>query len=35
LQAELREKGLRQAGHFSWETHVGRLLELARSLLHH
>ena len=34
LQAELREKGLSQANHFSWEAHVGRLLELAQSLLH-
>jgi glycosyltransferase involved in cell wall biosynthesis len=34
LQAELREKGLSQADHFSWEAHVGRLLELAQSLLH-
>jgi glycosyltransferase involved in cell wall biosynthesis len=34
LQAELREKGLAQANHFSWEAHAGRLLELAQSLLH-
>jgi len=34
LQAELREKGLQQANHFSWEAHAGRLLELAQSLLH-
>jgi glycosyltransferase involved in cell wall biosynthesis len=34
LQAELREKGLARANHFSWEAHVGRLLELAQSLLH-
>jgi len=34
LQAELREKGLRQANHFSWEAHAGRLLEMAQSLLH-
>jgi glycosyltransferase involved in cell wall biosynthesis len=33
LQAELREKGLRQAGHFSWDANVGRLLGLAQSLL--
>lgn len=34
LQAELREKGLRQANRFSWKAHVGRLLELAQSVLH-
>jgi glycosyltransferase involved in cell wall biosynthesis len=33
LQSELREKSLSQASHFSWEVHVGRLLELAQSLL--
>jgi glycosyltransferase involved in cell wall biosynthesis len=32
LQAELREKGLSQASHFSWEAHVKRLLQLASSL---
>lgn len=32
LRAELREKGLAQASHFSWEAHVERLLELAQSL---
>jgi len=34
LQAELRKKGLARANYFSWEAHVGRLLELAQSLLH-
>lgn len=34
LQAELHEKGLSQANHFSWEAHAGRLLELAKALLH-
>jgi len=34
LRAELRERGMAQANHFSWEAHVGRLLELAQSLLH-
>jgi glycosyltransferase involved in cell wall biosynthesis len=33
LQAELRERGLTQANHFSWEAHAGRLLELSQSLL--
>jgi len=32
LQSDLREKGLRRAGSFSWKNHVGRLLELARSV---
>jgi glycosyltransferase involved in cell wall biosynthesis len=34
LQAELREKGLLQANHFSWEAHVGQLIDLAQSLPH-
>jgi glycosyltransferase involved in cell wall biosynthesis len=33
LQSDLREKGLRRAGSFSWKDHVERLLERARSLV--
>ena len=32
LQSELREKGLRRAGSFSWKDHVERLLEIARRM---
>jgi glycosyltransferase involved in cell wall biosynthesis len=33
LQSDLREKGRQQSAKFSWEVHVKRILELARSLI--
>jgi glycosyltransferase involved in cell wall biosynthesis len=33
LQSDLREKGLRRAGSFSWKDHVERLLEIAGTMV--
>jgi len=33
LQADLREKGLRQAGRFSWKDHAEGILRMARAML--